>query len=99
MDMTHATPQDAQDSVRDAAALLLAYVKQDISMVQAISENSSIPTLLSGLLFVSGLVVIKAFEQDVVEAMESLVEFLANVPDDFWTTMAAKATVVDGKYL
>lgn len=92
------TPQDAQNSVRDAAALLLAYVKQDVSLVEAISENSSMPILLSGLLFVSGLVAVKAFERDVVEAMEGLVEFLANVPDDFWTTMAEKATIVDGKY-
>lgn len=91
-----ANSQDAQNSVRDAAALLLAYVKQDVSMIQAISENSSIPTLLSGLLFVSGLIVVRSFEQDAVEAMENLVEFLATVPDDFWTVMAEKATIVEG---
>lgn len=96
--MEHTNPQDAENSVRDAAALLLAYVKQDVPMVGAISENSSIPALLSGLLFVSGMIVLKAFESESVEALESLVDFLASVPSDFWTTMAQKATTVDGNW-
>lgn len=89
-----ATPEGAKDSVRTAAAIMLAYAKHDVPLIQAISESTDGPSLLSGLMFVSGLIAMEAFREDMVPAMEQLVEFLALAPDEFWTTMVQGATTV-----
>lgn len=95
--MSDANPQNAENSVRDAAALLLAYIRKDIDMIQAINENSNLSSLLSGLLFVTGMVMVNTFEEDALETTQSLVDFYATVPADFWDTMASNAHIIGAK--
>lgn len=94
--MMEHTGQDAQDSVRDAAALLLAYVRQDVPMIEAISATNRIPNLLSGLLYVSGMIIVNGFREEAVPAMESLVQFLSTLPDSEWDSMVEKSRVIEG---
>lgn len=88
------TPEGAKDSVRTAAAMMLAYSKHDIPLIQAISADTDGPALLSGLMFVSGLIAVEAFGENMTPAMEELVQFLSLAPDEFWTNMVQGATTI-----
>lgn len=91
------TIEQAKNAHRDAASILLFLFREDIDSVKAILDaNQDDPRpLTSGIISVAAMIVAKAFgmEQS-VEAMESLVDYLANVPDEDWQILCNNSRFV-----
>lgn len=94
---SHPTIQETKDAHRDAASLLLHLLRGDMEAVEEIfRHNMQNPAaLLSGMIAIAGMIVEKVFEDDTEDAMRSLLDYLATVPDDVWATVSENATWMD----
>lgn len=95
---SHPTIQQAKDAHRDAASVLLFLFRDDLdSIKEVLKANDEDPRpLMSGLISVAAMIVAKAFDgvENGVEAMESLVEYLSNVPDEDWQILCNNSRFV-----
>lgn len=89
---------EAKDAYRDSAALLLNLFKNDIPAINDIFKvNSDKPeVLLSGMIAVAAMIAQRAFEGEALPMIESLVEYLAEVPDEEWQKICSNARTIQG---
>lgn len=87
--------QKAQDTVRDGAALLLAYLRKDVPTIQAINDQTDVPSLLAGVLAVAGLI-INFHAEDPEGTVRDCIEALSRAPESFWESAAAQAQTIEG---
>lgn len=88
--------QKAQDTVRDGAALLLAYIRKDVDAIRAINTQTDISSLLSGVLASAGLI-ITFHAEDPEATVGTFVEALSNAPDSFWEEASANSEIIQGQ--
>lgn len=91
-----ANAQKAQDTVRDGAALLLAYIRKDVEAIRAINAQTDVPSLLSGVLAAAGLL-ITFHAEDPEETVRTMVEALSNAPDRFWVDASQNTEIIGGE--
>lgn len=89
----NAEAQRAQDTVRDGAAMLLAYVRKDVNGIRAINAQSDIPSLLSGVLAAAGLLV-NFYDENPEECVLTMVHALSDAPDSFWESAVENTEII-----
>lgn len=82
--------QEAQNCHRDAAAIVLALLRNDIPTIESINARTSIAELVSGMTSVAALLAVDAHgSMEKAEfAVARMLEKLATAPDDYWEQLA-----------
>lgn len=88
--------QKAQDCVRDGAALLLAYIRQDVPTIRAINATTDVASLLSGVLAAAGLI-INHHAEDPEGTVRDCIDALSAAPDEFWIKASQQAEIIGGE--
>lgn len=90
------TIEQAKNAYRDAASLMLNLFREDMESIEAIldSNREDMNNLLSGMIAIAAMVVMKAFEDEAVPALEGLVGYLAGLSEDEWKVVSSAAFLV-----
>lgn len=92
------TLHEAKDAYRDAASFMLFLFRDETENMKAITDaNPDAGRLLSGMIAVCAMIIQKSFDDAAVPMLESLVEYLANIPDEDWAQVAGNSRIVGGE--
>lgn len=87
--MEKPTAEIVKNSYRDAAGLLLnMFNDNEEAMLGILESNDDQRYLLSGMLAVTMMLTMRAYDEQATEVVKSLVNYLATVPDDEWQVIA-----------
>lgn len=91
--MNQPTIEQAKNSYRDSASILLYLFRNDTTAIREILRaNDDDPTnLLSGMIAVAGMITQRVFGEEALPMIESLVDYLAQVPDSDWELICQNA--------
>ena len=90
------TVEEAKDAHRDAAALLLALLRNDVDTIQAINATTNALNLLSGTIAVSGAILLKLSGsiENAQMVMTQIIQMYTDMSDEDWAKICNSAITI-----